>query len=178
MSYLVRAFVPGDRSALRAHLARHRGESGRGDPHFMPFTPIELQRPREFDLDATTKALTEVGWQRWFIAIAASGEIVGNLDLNGDGLETSLHRCELGIGIERPHRRAGLGRQLMEAAIGFAKQADTLVWLDLHVFGHNAPAIALYRSLGFAETGRIEDRFRVEGQSIDDLLMTLPVGQS
>jgi ribosomal protein S18 acetylase RimI-like enzyme len=66
----------------------------------------------------------------------------------------------------------------MEAAIGFAKQADTLVWLDLHVFGHNAPAIALYRSLGFAETGRIEDRFRVEGQSIDDLLMTLPVGQS
>ena len=176
MSYSVRPFSPEDLAALQAHLARHRAESGRGDPHFMPFAPGNLQRPREFDLAATEKALTEVGWQRWFVAVGKSGEIVGNLDLKGDSLETGLHRCELGIGIERRHRRAGLGRRLMEAAIEFAREAETLTWLDLRVFGHNLPAMALYRCLGFSEIGKVEDRFRVEGQVIDDLLMTLRVG--
>ena len=64
----------------------------------------------------------------------------------------------------------------MQAAIDFARAAETLVWLDLRVFGHNEPARRLYESLGFEEIGEIRDCFRISGEVIDDVLMTLRVG--
>jgi RimJ/RimL family protein N-acetyltransferase len=63
----------------------------------------------------------------------------------------------------------------MTRAIAFAADAEPIHWLDLKVFGHNTPARALYRSLGFVEIGTVADRFRIEGVSIDDVLMTLDV---
>lgn len=116
------------------------------------------------------------GWQRWFGAWVDSGtRIVAHVDLKGDALVSGLHRCELGLGIERSHRGRGLGRRLMQVAIDFARDAPTLDWLDLKVFAHNTPARALYRSLGFAEIGTVADRFRIGSASIDDVLMTLDV---
>jgi RimJ/RimL family protein N-acetyltransferase len=46
------------------------------------------------------------------------------------------------------------------------------------VFGHNAAALALYRDLGFEEAGTVTDRFRIDGRSIDDVIMTLNVGSA
>lgn len=66
-----------------------------------------------------------------------------------------------------------LGRRLMDQAIGFCRQAPSLAWLDLRVFGHNANARALYRSLGFVEVGVVEDRFRIGDKRIYDVIMTL-----
>ena len=55
------------------------------------------------------------------------------------------------IEVHGPFRGRGYGRATMLAAIEKARDlgADTV---GLHVFGHNAPAYALYRSLGFVET--------------------------
>jgi RimJ/RimL family protein N-acetyltransferase len=64
----------------------------------------------------------------------------------------------------------------MDAAIGFSRDAESLRWLDLRVFAHNARARALYRSLGFEEVGTLRDRFRIGEVSIDDVIMTLRVG--
>ena len=118
----------------------------------------------------------ERGWQRCWVAIAADGNIVGDVELKGSSLTSELHRCELGIGIERPSRGGGLGRRLMETAIEFARGVETLAWVDLRVFAHNAPGRALYRSVGFVEVGTLADRFRIDGQSIGDVMMTLSVG--
>ena len=111
------------------------------------------------------------------MAIDATGgrRVVAHVNLKGDGLATGLHRCELGIGIEEAYRSAGLGRRLMGTAIDFARHAPSLNWLDLRVFSHNTPARVLYISLGFKEVGTWFDRFRISGQSIDDILMTLNV---
>ncbi len=175
MSADLRPLTPVEWARFRAHFKRHRAESGRGDPHFLPFAADDPEGPRGIDLEALDKPLSERGWQRCWVAIA--GEmIVGHVELKGDGLSTGLHRCVLGIGIERPHRGGGLGRRLMTAAIDFARGAPTLAWIDLRVFGHNAAGRALYRDLGFVELGTVADCFRVEGQSIDDVIMTLRVG--
>lgn len=162
--------------AYQAHFERHRAESGRGDIHFMPFAPDDPNGPRGLDEQAWQRPLDQPGWQRWFLALRDDGTVVGHVDLKSDGLRTSLHRVTLGIGIERGHRDAGLGRRLMQTAIAFAEQAPSLDWLELWAFGHNAPGIRLYQSLGFTEVSRTLDRFRIGAQRIDDVHMVRWVG--
>ncbi len=142
----------------------------------MPFAPEDPDGPKGLDADSMDLPLTEPGWQRWFVALEESdSRIVGQVDLKGDGLRAGLHRCELGLGIERPHRGGGLGRRLMVTAIEFARSEESLSWVDLRVFAHNAAGRALYRKLGFTEVGTLTDRFRIQGVPIDDVMMTLNV---
>ena len=174
-SIRIRPMTLDDLERFQEHSTRHRAESGRGDQHFMPFAPDDPAGPRGPDVDALGRPLSELGWQRWFIAVAERADIIGHVDLKGERLWAGLHRCELGIGIERPYRGRGLGRRLMETAIEFAREQDTLSWIDLRVFSPNATAKALYQGLGFSEVGVLIDRFRIEGERIDDVIMTLNV---
>lgn len=173
---LIRPIAEPDLPAFRDHFERHRAESGRqGDLPFMPFEANDESGPKGLDPAALKLRLTEIGWQRWWIVIADEGRVVGHVNLKGDGLRTGLHRCELGVGLEKSHRAHGLGRQLMTTAIDFARAAPSLEWIDLRVFAHNTAGRRLYQSLGFTEVGIIADRFRIDGASIDDVIMVLPV---
>lgn len=174
----IKPFIPAEHDFLLEHFARHFAESGReGDINFMPFEPNDKDRPKGIAIDKATLPLDQPGWQRWFCAWDDdSGNIVGHINLKQDGLKTSLHRCELGIGIERGWRGQGLGERLMQTAIRFAQEAESLIWLDLKHFAHNTRARALYDKLGFTELGVLRDRFRIGNDSIDDILMTLRVG--
>lgn len=117
------------------------------------------------------KQLDEVGWMRtWGLVI--DGQVCGHCDLKGGHIDADLHRATVGIGIEHAHCDRGHGRKLMDAAIAWAR-GHGLAWLDLGVFSENARAIALYRKLGFVEIGVVRDRFRVDGESIDDISMAL-----
>jgi len=172
----IRPLTRDDLTPFEAHFHRHRAESGRGDHHFMPFAPGDPNGPRGLDPEALRLPLDAPGWQRWFVATVTSEDlIIGHVNLKGDGLRAGLHRCELGIGIERGYRSQGLGRRLMNTAIAYARDEPRLAWVDLRVFGHNAAGRALYGSLGFVEVGTLLDRFRIEGQQIDDVIMTLAV---
>ena len=175
--------VPIDIAPLKArdlalfdqHFARHRAESGRGDRHFMPFAPDDHEGPKGLDARLFQLPLDAPGWQRWWVAWLDNARIIGHVDLKGEFLKTALHRCELGVGIERTHRHQGLGRRLMTTAIEFARQAPSLDWIDLRVFAHNDNARALYMDLGFVEVATLTDRFRIEGTSLDDVMMALDV---
>lgn len=57
------------------------------------------------------------------------------------------------IAVHPAHRRQGAARALLEALIGFARENGG-VFLTLEVRPSNAPARALYGSLGFTEAGR------------------------
>lgn len=175
-SPVIRAFAPADVASFRRHFARHCAESGAGEPPFMPFVPGGSQVPAGLDERACERPVGETGWQRWFLAWdGTSGEVVGHVNLKGDGLQAAAHRCSLAIGIERGERRRGLGQRLLQAALAYAREAPSLDWVDLSVFAHNSRAIALYRRLGFVETGRIVERFIIGEWVVDDVLMTLRV---
>lgn len=161
--------------AFVLHLGRNALESGRdGDP---------FSRARSADdppdVAAIALRLSETwrlpvacpGWERGF-GLWADGAIRGHLDLTGGSLPTALHRAGIGMGIERPWRGAGWGTRLLGDAVAWARAAG-LAWLDLGVFSHNAPARALYAKLGFVETGVTVDAFRIDGQAVDDVAMTL-----
>ena len=162
--------------ALNAHMQRHREESGRNDIHFMPFEPDDEQGPKGVDLSKHELPLNRLGWQRSFIATEEeSNKIIAHLHLKSDLLATTMHRCWLEIGIEKAWRRLGIGTRLIKTAIQFAQQHTSVEWLDLYTFGINAPALALYESMGFTRIGIVKDRFRISGESIDDVMMTFNI---
>lgn len=57
------------------------------------------------------------------------------------------------IAVHPDHRGQGLGLAIVHALIKHAK-AERLVAISLEVRASNAPAIALYRKVGFTEVGR------------------------
>jgi L-amino acid N-acyltransferase YncA len=111
-----------------------------------------------------------------FVAVApgqvvavAPGQVVGLLHL-----EISRHGfAEFGMAVGQDWRGRGVGSALVHAAIGRAR-GEGLHKLCLEVFPHNAAAIALYRTCGFAEEGRrVRQYRRASGELWDSILMGL-----
>ena len=77
------------------------------------------------------------------------------------------------IGVAAAHQQRGIGRRLMGALIE-QLEASRVERLYLEVRASNAPALALYRSVGFAETGR-RPSYYADPQE-DAILMELRIG--
>ena len=78
-----------------------------------------------------------------------------------------LPRCayrgtvELSLYISEQFRRRGLGRRLLQEAIGRAPQLDIHSLVGL-IFGHNEPSVALFRAAGFERWGLLPGIARVD----------------
>ncbi|MDP3276999.1 MAG: GNAT family N-acetyltransferase [Deltaproteobacteria bacterium] len=169
-----------DATALLEHSEREIRSNGENGLWFSPYDPVEdcgratpervqhLQSAFGISLDTPL-------WQRtWKLVSPALPEvIVGSLTLYGGRLNAELHRCSLGMGIEREHRDQGQGKALLAAAIAWALSQPTLAYIDLGVFDGNPRALGMYQRAGFVETGRRTDAFRVANQHVTDIHMTL-----
>ncbi|MFN3201130.1 MAG: GNAT family N-acetyltransferase [Bradymonadia bacterium] len=175
----IRLLTLDDLEMAAEHLEVHSAENAEGDPYFMPYDSthriekepyMEKRRPR-------WSAARGAGqyWERMW-GLFVDGQLVGHVDLNQAGMATQLHRVNLGVGLLKPWRGQGHGRRLTQFAIDQARALTGVDWLDLGVFAANTRAVGLYHSLGFKETGRVVDVFRLDGISIDDIQMTLWVG--
>ena len=83
------------------------------------------------------------------LCAVVNGEMVGTAGIGAVGTKEKVrHRAEFGI-----------GRALTEACIACAKAAG-YAQVELEVVADNAPAIALYESVGFREYGRNPKGFR------------------
>lgn len=91
------------------------------------------------------------------IAYAMAYNIQGELEL-------------LQIAVSPRHRRQGLGKRLLQQIIAMAKSQSAASIL-LEVRDSNAPARALYESLGFAQTARRKNYYSAPVE--DALIMTL-----
>jgi RimJ/RimL family protein N-acetyltransferase len=168
----------GNLPELCKHLRRHIAESGRdGDIVFSPRSASSV-----FDESEATKRhraawarrLDEPHWTRTW-GLVENGAIVGHIDLHGGRIPSEAHRVTLGMGIERCARGRGNGRALLATVIAWGRDHQ-IAWIDLGVFAGNAAARALYTKVGFVEVGTTRDRFRVDGEQIDDVAMTLALG--
>lgn len=88
------------------------------------------------------------------------------------------HRAGFGIAILRAYWGLGIGRTMMERAIGWCRDAG-VEQLELEVVTANTRAIALYERCGFVKDGL---RRRVmkypDGSYADEWLMRLPLGEN
>jgi RimJ/RimL family protein N-acetyltransferase len=106
-----------------------------------------------------------------FVAETPEG-IVGRLSIARDPHPASYHVADLGLMVAAGHRRRGVGTALMREAERWARGAG-VTKLELHVFPHNAPAIALYRKLGFEREGYRRGHYRRGDTYVDAILMAL-----
>lgn len=108
-----------------------------------------------------------------FVAESESG-IVGRLSVSRDPHPSSRHVADLGLMVAASARRRGVGRALLAAAVEWARAAGVRK-LELHVFPHNAPAIALYESFGFVQEGYRREHYRRGNEYVDAILMAYEV---
>jgi RimJ/RimL family protein N-acetyltransferase len=99
------------------------------------------------------------------------GEIVGRLGIARDPHPASAHVADFGVMVAATHRGRGIGAALLGAAEEWARAAG-VTKLELHVFPHNDPALALYEKLGYEREGyrRLHYR-RPDGRYVDAILM-------
>jgi RimJ/RimL family protein N-acetyltransferase len=104
------------------------------------------------------------------------GRVVGRLSVARDQHPASSHVADLGLMVAASHRRRGIGRALLEAAVGWAREADVRK-LELHVFPHNEPAIRLYEEFGFEREGYRRAHYRRGRGYVDAILMAYDVDE-
>jgi putative acetyltransferase len=105
------------------------------------------------------------------------GRVVGRLSVARDQHPASGHVADLGLMVAASHRRRGIGRALLEAAVGWARDAGVRK-LELHVFPHNEPAIRLYEDFGFRQEGYRHAHYRRGREFVDAILMAYDVDGS
>lgn len=106
------------------------------------------------------------------LSLEVDGALAGNVMVHRRAGRHYAHVAEIAIVVSNEHRRAGLGRILMETGIAWSR-AVGVTKLSLQVFSDNAAAIALYRSLGFIEEGVARGEVRMPSGDRDVLLMAL-----
>ena len=78
--------------------------------------------------------------------------------------------ADLGLMVARDYRRLGVGTALMVEAERWARGAGVRK-VELHVFPHNEPAIALYEGLGYEREGFRYGHYRRGNEFVDAILM-------
>jgi ribosomal protein S18 acetylase RimI-like enzyme len=123
-------------------------------------SPVPFPPDRKFEIDGVLVAELEDG-------------IAGYVKLGpAMPFDSTRHVLEIkGLTVDPAHRRRGVGRALMHAAIHAAREAGARR-LTLRVLGHNAVARDLYAACGFEVEGVLRDLFLLEGRYVDDVLMS------
>jgi RimJ/RimL family protein N-acetyltransferase len=104
-----------------------------------------------------------------------NGTIIGRLSIARDPHPASEHVADVGLMVDRDHRRRGAGTALMVEAERWAQHVGVRK-LELHVFPYNQPAIALYEQLGYEREGFRHRHYRRGGQLVDAILMAKELG--
>jgi RimJ/RimL family protein N-acetyltransferase len=161
-SFTVREAAPGDAAALVA-LAQAVGAEPEG------WLIADDAWRGVADERRYLKALRRHPHGAVFVA-EADDTIVGRLSVARDPHPASFHVADLGLMVAAGQRRRGIGRALLARAAEWARGARVRK-LELHVFPHNDPAIALYEDFGFVREGYRREHYRRGPGYVDAVLM-------
>jgi hypothetical protein len=110
--------------------------------------------------------------ERAFIGAFEEGELVGVVGVGREQGVKQRHIAFVRSMYVSPIARGnGLGRRLVIAALQRAAAWDGVLQVTLAVTASNAPAVRLYRSVGFIEIGRLPRALHHDGEYFDELSM-------
>jgi RimJ/RimL family protein N-acetyltransferase len=119
------------------------------------------------------RALRRYAHAAVFVAETRDG-VVARLSVARDPHPACAHVADLGLMVAAAWRRKGIGRAMLDEAVAWAR-ASGVHKLELHVFPHNEPAIALYESFGFVREGYRKAHYRRGAKYVDAILMAYDV---
>jgi ribosomal protein S18 acetylase RimI-like enzyme len=130
------------------------------------FEAPPLETTRAFVLDNIKQGYPQ------FVALSASGEVVGWCDVTPKSRPTYAHSGVLGMGLLPQFRHQGIGTRLMQHALDAAR-AFGFSRVELAVRQNNENAIALYKKMGFVVEGFQRKAVKVDGEYENLILMGL-----
>lgn len=164
-----------------------------------PTSPLSIRRSRVEDAPAVTALFadpavypgtlqmpfpSEAAWRRRLadadqpgsrhiqLVAERDGQVIAHAGLYPCGESPRrAHAMGLGIMVAGPAQGHGVGRALLQALLQVADQWANVLRIELTVFADNERAIALYRSLGFEEEGRMRGHAFRDGRFEDTLAM-------
>ena len=103
--------------------------------------------------------------------------LVASAGVYRDAQRKSAHKAHVwGVYVAPAHRRAGLARSLMTAALRFARDLPGVTQVHLGVTDRGPPALALYESLGFVKWGTEPEALRIGDESSAEHHLVLRLG--
>jgi GNAT superfamily N-acetyltransferase len=161
---MIRRLTPADAEAY----AELRREALELEPYSFSSSPGD-DRMRSMELVRET-----LGSSSQAVFGALMPELVGTVGIQRLTRKKVAHKAEIwGMYVRRDHRRQGLGRQLIEAALEFARALDGVRQVHLRVTEKAASAAALYGTLGFVTWGTEPAGLCVAGEDLADRHMIL-----
>ncbi|HEY9721951.1 MAG TPA: GNAT family protein [Oscillatoriaceae cyanobacterium] len=162
----VRRATENDAEALLAYVPQIDAES--------PFTSREAG---EFTMSVAQqrlflKQLATRDNSVYFVALDGP-LIVATIDFHGGTRARGRHAGEFGMSVRREYWGRGIGTHMLDTMLEWARGTGVVRKIKLRVLDTNERAIALYRSRGFVEEGRMVRDFRVDGEWHDVLWMGL-----
>jgi RimJ/RimL family protein N-acetyltransferase len=167
MSFLVRAADPADAQGLK-----ELGDEVAAEPEGWLATTDGWRTAA--DERRYLRAIRRYPHAAVFVAEAEEGTVVGRLSIARDQHPASRHVADVGLMVSQSHRRRGVGRALLSAAVEWARAQDVHK-LELHVFPYNEAAIALYEQFGFVREGYRKQHYRRGDEFVDAILMAYEV---
>jgi ribosomal protein S18 acetylase RimI-like enzyme len=144
----LRAAQPGDAAST---LTLYRAVVDEGE--YTLLKADELMRDQEQEAQNILSELTAPNKLR--LVAELEGEIVGMARVSGGDLARTAHFGDVdSVWVQADMRRQGIGRALMSALEGWAREEGQLEKLGLYVFSTNDRAIQLYANMGFEVEGR------------------------
>ncbi|MBX9922899.1 MAG: GNAT family N-acetyltransferase [Rhabdochlamydiaceae bacterium] len=128
-----------------------------------------------FELSEENVCKTIQSSQGIYLVAEKEGILVGHAFLEILDLQNLSHVAQLNIAVHKGYQGKGIGTQLMERIIEWAKQSGRVEKIELNVRASNTGAIALYKKMGFFEEGCLKRRVKAGDRYIDDLVMALHI---
>jgi RimJ/RimL family protein N-acetyltransferase len=135
-----------------------------------------LTSPEEFALTVEEEQewLAEQKIKRNLVLDAETeGQIIGMLNFNRMARKKVSHVGYFGISVQEKYCNQGIGRQLIERMIDWAKNDAEIEKVCLQVFAHNHRAIHLYKKLGFQVEGKKRNHVKINGKYVHELDMAM-----
>lgn len=140
-----------------------------GPPYWRPRSSAELGRK----IAETAGPQPATAYS--FVLVDDDGQLVGEASIHA--IDWRNRVGQVGICICRPADRGqGYGVAGSQAVIDWATGELGLHRLEAWILAGNSASLGLFRSLGFAEEGRLTQRYLVGGQYVDMLVLARITG--
>jgi GNAT superfamily N-acetyltransferase len=97
---------------------------------------------------------------RTVVATDAAGEVLGTANLHRNRSGPGGHVASATFVVDSTHQGKGIGRALVEEALGWARSEGYRAMQFNAVVETNTPAVNLYESLGFEVIGTVPEGFK------------------